>query len=122
MDIKQNISTFLIMGTIIIYFMLFTHIIYFLVLEPIFAMVILIYIITITSININFYNSIGIMDDSNKESERIISKNVNITILSFAVLTLITSLLIDSGMTYVLYFTPVGKIINTAKKASEIIL
>jgi len=108
MDITNIILTIFIIVTIIIYFMLFSHIIKFLVLEPVFAFFVLVYLITVTSININAIKII----DGEKDSDKLISRNINITILSFAVITLIMAIFIHSGMTYILHFTPVGKFIN----------
>jgi hypothetical protein len=123
-DIIETIFTFenaLILIPVILYVMMFITFIKFMVFNPWFTIMVLVYIIIITSININLYNSIGKLEDPNKEYKRSISKNVNIVILSFTVISLIITLLFKGGVTYVLNFTPLGKIIQQAQQVQSIV-
>jgi magnesium-transporting ATPase (P-type) len=67
----------------------------------IYTFIVLVYLIAYTSININLCNSI---EDKNIEDKKSLSKNINITILSISVISLL--LLIAT------YFSPYGKVVT----------
>ena len=105
-DIIETVFTFenaLILTPIIIYLYLFLQIILPFILDsnPLIIGFILFYLIIVTSININFHNRIGkIENDPNKEYLRSISKSVSATILSLSIISLII---------FLIKFTPPGR-------------
>jgi hypothetical protein len=83
-----------------------------LILHPIYSCIVLIYIITYTSININLCNSI---DNKNIEEKKNLTTNINITVLSISVISLLLLL--------ATHFSPYGRIVtkfaNIANIANE---
>ena len=88
----------MIIATLIIYGFNFISILKSLIFSPIFSFIVLVYLITYTSININLFNSI---EDKNIEDKKSLAKNINITILSISLISLL--LLIAT------HFSPYGR-------------
>lgn len=101
MSLIQNIMIIMIIATIVLYGYNFISISKSLILSPIYTFIVLVYLITYTSININLFNSI---EDKNIEDKKSLAKNINITILSISVISLL--LLIAT------HFSPYGKVVT----------
>jgi len=94
MNLLNIIQIIMIITTLIIYGFNFISISKSLIFSPLFSLIVLVYLIAYTSININLCNSI---ENQNIEDKKNVSKNINITVLSISVITLL--LLIATHLT-----------------------
>ena len=86
MNLLNIIQNIMIIATLIIYGFNFISILKSLIFSPLFSLFVLVYLIAYTSININLCNSI---EDKNIEDKKSLSKNINITVLSISVISLL---------------------------------
>jgi hypothetical protein len=101
MTLSSILQIILIITTLVLYGYNFISISKSFIFNPIYTFIVLVYLIAYTSININLCNSI---EDKNIEDKKSLSKNINITILSISVISLL--LLIAT------HFSPYGKVVT----------